>query len=137
MFQPKRVKFRKTHLGRLQGEAHSANTLAFGQFGLRAEESVWLTARQIEAARRAVVHYLKRGGQLWVRVFPDKSVTKKPQETRMGGGKGNPDYWAAAVKRGRVLLELGGVKEEEAREAFRLANHKLPIKTRFLRQENQ
>lgn len=137
MLQPKRVKFRKTHLGRLQGEAHSAKTLAFGQFGLVAEESVWLTAPQIEAARRAVVHHLKRGGRLWVRVFPQKSITKKPQETRQGGGKGNPDYWAAAVKRGRVLLELADVKEELARDAFRLASHKLPIKTRFISREGE
>jgi len=136
MLQPKRVKYRKTHLGRLRGKATSGNTLAFGDFGLQAEENAWITARQIEAARRSIVHYVRRGGKLWVRIFPDKAITKKPAETRMGGGKGSPEYWAAGVKRGRILFEIAGIKEEAAREAFRLASHKLPIKTRFVRRED-
>lgn len=132
MLQPKRVKYRKAHRGRLKGSAHKGNSIAFGEFGLRAEESAWLTARQIEAARRVFVRYLHRGGQVWIRVFPDKPVTKKPAETRMGSGKGAPDHWVAVVKRGRILFELAGVKESVALEAARLASHKLPIATSFV-----
>ena len=108
------------------------NTVAFGEFGLQAEEAAWITARQIEAARRAVVHYVRRGGKVWIRIFPDKPVTKKPAETRMGSGKGAPDHWVAVVKPGRILFEMAGVNEEVAREALRLGSHKLPIRTRFI-----
>ncbi|MEK7282037.1 MAG: 50S ribosomal protein L16 [Chloroflexota bacterium] len=133
MLQPSRVKYRKTHLGRLRGKAVRANTMAFGAYGLQAEKSCWLTARQIEAARRAITHHLKRGGTLWIRVFPDVSVTKKPAETRMGGGKGNPERWVMPVKAGRVIFELGNdVEKEVAEEAFRLAAHKLPAKTKLI-----
>lgn len=135
MLQPKRVKYRKVHLGRLRGKASAGNTLAFGDYGLQAQEVVWLTARQIEAGRRAITHHLSRGGQVWVRVFPQKSVTDRPPETRMGGGKGNPDYWAAAVKRGHIIFEIAGVEENLAREAFRLASHKLPLSTRVVVKE--
>ena len=137
MLQPKRVKHRKVHRGRLKGGAHSGNTVAFGDFGLRAEESAWVTARQIEATRRVFVRYLHRGGKLWIRIFPDKAVTKKPAETRMGGGKGAPDHWVAVVKRGRMMFELAGVKENLAREAVHLASHKLPIATSFAMKEGQ
>ena len=135
MLQPKRVKYRKVHRGRNRGKAHSGDTLAFGEFGLRAVEGVWLTARQIEAARRAIVHHLRRGGKVWVRIFPDKPISKKPAETRMGGGKGNLNHWVAVVKPGRMLFEVSGIKEEVAREAFHLASHKLPIRTEFCRKE--
>jgi large subunit ribosomal protein L16 len=135
MLQPKRVKYRKTHRGRRKGTAQAGNTLVFGEFGLQAAESVWLTARQIEAARRAIIHYLRRGVKLWIRVFPDKPVTKKPAETRMGSGKGNLDHWVAVVKPGRMLFEISGVKEEQAREAMRLASHKLPIRVKFIGKE--
>ncbi len=135
MLQPKRVKYRKVHRGRLKGKAHRGNTVSFGEFGLRAEGGAWITARQIEAARRVLVRYLRRGGQLWIRVFPDKAVTKKPAETRMGGGKGAPDHWVAVVKPGRIIFELSGIKEEVAREAVRLASHKLPITTSFATRE--
>ena len=135
MLQPKRVKYRKVHRGRLKGEAHSGNTIAFGDFGLRAEESAWVTARQIEAARRVFVRYLRSGGRLWIRIFPDKTVTKKPAETRMGSGKGAPDHWVAVIKRGRVMFELTGIEENVAREAVRLASHKLPIATSFATKE--
>ena len=137
MLQPKRVKYRKVHRGRLKGGAHSGTTLAFGDFGLRAEESAWLTARQIEAARRVFVRRLHHGGKLWIRVFPDKVVTKKPAETRMGSGKGAPDHWVAVVKRGRIIFELTGVKESAAREAAHLASYKLPIATSFATKEGQ
>lgn len=137
MLQPKRVKHRKVHRGRLKGVAYSGNTVAFGDFGLRAEESAWVTARQIEATRRVFVRYLHRGGKLWIRIFPDKAVTKKPAETRMGGGKGAPDHWVAVVKRGRMMFELAGVKENLAREAAHLASHKLPIATSFAMKEGQ
>jgi len=137
VLQPKRVKHRKVHRGRLKGEAHSGNAVAFGNFGLRAEESAWVTARQIEATRRVFVRYLHRGGKLWIRIFPDKAVTKKPAETRMGGGKGAPDHWVAVVKRGRMMFELAGVKENLAREAVHLASHKLPIATSFAMKEGQ
>jgi len=137
VLQPKRVKYRKVHRGRLKGAAHSGNTVAFGDFGLRAEESAWVTARQIEAARRVFVRYLRHGGKLWIRVFPDKSVTKKPAETRMGSGKGAPDHWVAVIKRGRIMFELVGIKEDVAQEAVRLASHKLPIATSFAAKEGQ
>ena len=127
MLQPKRVKYRKVHRGRLKGQANRGNFVAFGEFGMRAEESAWITARQIEAARRAFLRYLRRGGKLWIRVFPDKVVTKKPAETRMGGGKGAPDHWVAVVKRGRIIFELSGLREDVARKAIHLASYKLPI----------
>lgn len=133
MLQPKRVKYRKVHLGRLRGQASAGNTVVFGDYGLQAQESFWMTARQIEAGRRAITHYLRRGGKVWVRVFPDRSVTKKPQETRMGGGKANPEYWAAAVKRGRIIYEIGEVDEKTAQDALRLADDKLPIHTKMVR----
>ena len=135
MLQPKRVKYRKVHRGRRKGSANSGATIAFGDFGMRAEESAWLTARQIEASRRVFVRHLHRGGKIWIRVFPDKSVTKKPAETRMGSGKGAPDEWVAVVRRGRILFELADVKEDVASEATRLASHKLPIATSFVRRE--
>jgi large subunit ribosomal protein L16 len=132
MLMPKRTKFRKQHRGRMKGKELRGVTLAFGDFGLQALEPTWMTSRQIEAARRAIVRFIKRGGKLWIRVFPDHVVTIKGAETRMGGGKGAPDHWVAVVKPGRVILELGGVREDIAREALRLAAHKLPIKTQFL-----
>ncbi len=135
MLQPKRVKYRKTHGGHLRGKAHSGNTVIFGDFALQALAPAWITSRQIEAARRAITHHIRRGGNVWVRIFPDKPVTKKPTETRMGGGKGPPDHWVAVVKPGRVLFEMGGVSEEIAREAMRLAAHKLPINTKFMLRE--
>lgn len=133
MLMPKRVKYRKQQRGRLKGKASRGNTLEFGDYGLQALEPCWLTARQIEAARRAIVRHVKRSGKLWIRVFPDKPVTRKPAETRMGSGKGNVDHWVAVVKPGRIIFELAGVKEEVAQEAFRLAAHKLPIKTQFIK----
>ena len=135
MLQPKRVKYRKTHKGHRRGRAHAGNTIVFGDFGLQALESEWVTARQIEAARRAITHHIRRGGNIWIRIFPDKPVTKKPAETRMGSGKGPPDHWVAVVKPGRILFEMGGVSEEMAREAMRLASHKLPIDTKFILRE--
>ena len=135
MLQPKRVKYRKSHRGHRRGKAQTGNTLTFGDFGLQALESAWITSEQIEAARRAITRHIRRGGKVWIRVFPDKSVTKKPAETRMGGGKGPPDYWVAVVKSGRMLFEMGGVDEKIAREAMRLASHKLPIKGRFVVRE--
>ncbi len=135
MQQPKRVKFRKVHKGRRQGKAHSGNTIAFGDFGLQALEPAWLTARQIEAARRAITRYVRRGGNIWVCIFPDKPITKKAAETRMGSGKGAPDHWVAVVKPGRVLFEMAGVSETVAKEAMRLASHKLPIDTKFVARE--
>jgi len=135
MLQPKRVKFRKTHKGRRRGKAHLANTVAFGDFGLQALEPAWLTARQIEAARRAITHHVSRGGSIWVCVFPDKPITKKAAETRMGSGKGAPDHWVAVVKPGRILFEMAGVDEAVAKEAMRLASHKLPIDTKFVVRE--
>ena len=132
MLQPKRVKYRKTHKGHLRGKAQSGNTLVFGDFGLKATGSAWVTSQQIEAARRAITHYLRRGGKVWIRIFPDKSVTKKSAETRMGGGKGAPDHWVAVVKAGRILFEIGGVSEEAAIGAMTRASYKLPINTRFV-----
>ena len=135
MLQPRRVRYRKVHRGRRRGKAQAGNTMVFGDFGLQAQESAWITSRQIEAARRAIVHSVKRGGKVWIRVFPDKPVTSKPVETRMGSGKGSLDHCVAVVKRGRVLFEISGVKEEVAREAMRLATHKLPIQTKFVGRE--
>jgi len=132
MLQPKRVKYRKIQKGRTRGKANSGNIILFGEYGLQAVESAWLTARQIEAARRAITHHVHRGGNIWVRVFPDKSVTKKAAETRMGSGKGAPDHWVAVVKPGRMLFEMAGVGEQVAKEAMRLASHKLPIDTKFI-----
>ena len=135
MLMPKKVKYRKAQRGRMKGKAYAGSTIAFGEFGLQALEPCWMTSAQIEAARRAITHHVKRGGKLWIRIFPDKPVTKKPAETRMGGGKGNPEEWVAVVKPGRILFELAGVPEEIAREAMTLASHKLPIKTRFVKRE--
>ena len=135
MLQPKRVKFRKTQKGHRRGKANSGNTVVFGDFGLQALEPAWLTARQIEAARRAITHHVRRGANIWVCVFPNKPVTKKAAETRMGSGKGAPDHWVAVVKPGRILFEMAGVNEEVAKEAMRLASHKLPIDTRFVTRE--
>ena len=135
MLQPKRVKFRKTHKGTRRGKAQSGNTVVFGSFGLQAMENAWITDRQIEAARRAITRYIRRGGHVWIRIFPDKSVTKKPAETRMGGGKGSPDHWVAVVKAGRIMFEMAGVEEPVAKEAMRLAANKLPISTRFVTKE--
>lgn len=132
MLQPKRVKFRKFHKGRRKGTARSGDIVRFGDYGLQAEESVWLTARQIEAARRAITHYVRRGGKVYIRIFPDKSITKKPAETRMGSGKGAPDHWVAVVKRGRIMFEMGGVDESTAKEAMRLAANKLPVDSKFV-----
>ena len=135
MLMPKRVKHRRVHRGRMKGKAYSGNTITYGEYGLQATEPTWMTANQIEAARRAMTRYIKRGGNVWIKVFPDKPVTKKPAEVRMGSGKGAPEYWVAVVKPGRVLFEMGGVSEEIAREALRLAAMKLPIKTKFVVRE--
>jgi large subunit ribosomal protein L16 len=135
MLMPKRVKYRRVQRGRLKGKASRGNKVTNGQYGLVATEPAWITANQIEAARIAMTRYIKRGGQVWIKVFPDKSVTKKPAETRMGSGKGAPEQWVAVVKPGRVLFEIAGVPEELAREAMRLASHKLPIKCKFVTRE--
>ena len=132
MLMPKRVKYRRQHRGRMKGFAQKGNQLAYGEYGLQATEATWMTANQIEAARRAMTRYIKRGGNIWIKVFPDKPVSKKPAEVRMGSGKGAPEYWVAVVKPGRVLFEMSGVSEEVAREAMRLAAQKLPIKTKFI-----
>jgi large subunit ribosomal protein L16 len=132
MLMPKRVKYRKAHRGRMKGKAYRGADVSFGDYGLQALEPAWITSRQIEAARRAIVRHVRRGGKLWIRIFPDKPVTAKPAETRMGSGKGNVDHWVAVVKPGRVLFEITGVEEPAAREAFRLAAQKLPIKTQFV-----
>ncbi|MBN1190012.1 MAG: 50S ribosomal protein L16 [Dehalococcoidales bacterium] len=136
MLQPKRVKYRKTQKGNRRGKAHSGNTVAFGEFGLQAMENSWVTDRQIEAARRAITRYIRRGGNVWIRIFPDKSVTKKPAETRQGGGKGSPDHWVSIVKTGRIMFEMSGVDEPVAKEAMRLASNKLPLSTKFVTKEN-
>jgi large subunit ribosomal protein L16 len=136
MLLPKRTKYRKQHRGRMKGRAGRGNTLSFGEYGLQALEPCWMTSRQIEAARRAIVRHVKRGGKLWIRVFPDKPVTAKPAETRMGGGKGAVDHWVAVVKPGRMIFEIAGVPEEAARESMRLASHKLPIRTRFVSRQD-
>ncbi len=135
MLMPKRVKYRKQQRGRVRGKAHSGSTITFGQYGLKALEAYWITSRQIEAARIAITRHIKRGGKVWIRIFPDKPVTKKPAETRMGKGKGAPEFWVAVVKPGRVMFEIEGVTEDIAKEAMRLASHKLPIKTRFVSRE--
>ena len=132
MLQPKRVKFRKMQKGRRKGSAHSGDVVIFGDYGLQALQSAWITARQIEAARRAITHHIRRGGKVWIRMFPDTSITKKPAETRMGSGKGTPDHWVAVIKRGRIMFEMGGVDEAVAKEAMRLASNKLPLPTRFV-----
>lgn len=132
MLMPKRVKYRKQMRGRMAGRATRGAEVSFGEFGLQALEPCWMSSRQIEAARRAIVRYVRRGGKLWIRVFPDKPVTAKPAETRMGSGKGSVDHWVAVVKPGHVIFEIGGVSEEAAREAMRLAAHKLPIRTQFI-----
>ncbi len=131
MLMPKKVKYRKQQRGRMKGKAWRGHTVAFGDYGLKAMEPCWLTDRQIEAARVAITRFIKRSGRIWIRVFPDKPVTKKPQETRMGKGKGSPEYWVAVVRPGRILYEMEGVSEDVAREAMRLAGHKLPIRTKF------
>lgn len=136
MLLPKRVKYRRVQRGRLKGKATRGNQVNYGDFGLVALEPAWITSNQIEAARIAMTRYIKRGGQVWIKIFPDKPITEKPAETRMGSGKGAPEYWVAVVKPGRVLFELNGIPEETAREALRLASHKLPIKTKFLKREN-
>lgn len=135
VLQPRRVKYRKPHRGRMKGVATSGNRVTFGEFGLQALECAWITARQIEAARRAITHHCRRGGKVWIRIFPDKAVTKKPAETRMGSGKAAPDHWVAVVRPGRVLFEVAGVAPDLAKEALRLAGHKLPIGTRLLEHE--
>ena len=132
MLLPKRVKYRRVHRGRMTGKATRGNTLAYGEYGLVATEPAGITSNQIEAARIAMTRYTKRGGQVWIKIFPDKPVTKKPAETRMGSGKGSPEFWVAVVKPGRVMFEIAGVSEEVAREALRLASHKLPIKTKVI-----
>ena len=137
MLLPKRVKYRRVHRGRLTGKAYRGNTVTYGDFGLQALEPAWITSNQIESARIAMTRYIKRGGQVWIKIFPDKPITEKPAETRMGSGKGSPEYWVAVVKPGRVLFEIKGVPEETAREAMRLAMHKLPIKCKFIVKETQ
>ena len=132
---PKRTKFRKVHRGRMQGTAKGGSKVAFGDYGLQAVEPGWITARQIESARVAITRHIRRGGKVWITIFPDKPVTEKPAETRMGSGKGNPEDWVAVVKPGRIMFELAGVPVEVAREAMRLAGHKLPVKTRFVTRE--
>jgi large subunit ribosomal protein L16 len=137
MLSPKRTKFRKQQRGRMEGAASRGNTLDFGEFGLQALEPSWITARQIEAGRRAMTRYIRRGGKIWIRLFPDKPITMRPAETRMGSGKGAPEFWVAVVKPGRVMYEIGGVSEEIAREAMRLAAFKMPIKTKFITREKE
>ena len=137
MLMPKRAKYRKVQRGRMTGVASRGNKVSYGEFGIQALEPGWITGNQIEAARIAMTRYTKRGGKVWIKIFPDKPVTEKPAETRMGSGKGSPEYWVAVVKPGRVLFEIGGVSEEVAREALRLASHKLPCKTKFVARETK
>ena len=137
MLSPKRVKFRRVMRGRMKGKASRGNKVVYGEFGLQAQSPAWITSNQFEAARIAMTRYTKRGGQVWIKIFPDKPVTEKPAETRMGSGKGSPEYWVAVVKPGRILFEIGGVSEEVAREAMRLAMHKLPLKCKFVRKADQ
>lgn len=137
MLQPRRVKYRKMQRGRMGGKAQSGNQVTFGDFGIKALEPAWITARQIEAARRAITRHIRRGGQVWIRVFPDKPISKKPAETRQGGGKGSVDHWVVVVKPGRILFEVGGVPAETAKEALRLASRKLPITVRTIGREDQ
>ena len=136
MLLPKRVKYRRVHRGRMKGKASRGNTVTYGDWGLQATEPAWITSNQIEAARIAMTRYTKRGGKVWIKIFPDKPVTEKPAETRMGSGKGSPEYWVAVVKPGRVMFEIAGVSEDVAREALRLASHKLPIKTKIAKRED-
>ena len=135
MLLPKRVKYRRVQRGRMTGKATRGNTITYGEYGLQATEPAWITSNQIEAARVAMTRYIKRGGKVWIKIFPDKPVTKQPAETRMGSGKGSPEYWVAVVKPGRIMFEIAGVSEEVAREALRLASHKLPIKTKIVKRE--
>ncbi len=135
MLMPKRTKYRKVQKGRMQGNAKGGVQVSFGEYGLQAQERGWITSRQIEAARIAMTRKIKRGGKVWITIFPDKPITEKPAETRMGSGKGNPEYWVAVVKPGRVMFEMSGIDEELAKEALRLAAHKLPIKTKFVKRE--
>ncbi|MDC0835149.1 LSU ribosomal protein L16p (L10e) [Geitlerinema sp. FC II] len=137
MLSPKRTKFRKQQRGRLRGQATRGNKVDFGEYGLQALEPSWITSRQIEASRRAMTRYVRRGGKIWIRLFPDKPVTMRPAETRMGSGKGSPEFWVAVVKPGRIMFEIAGVPEETAREAMRLASFKLPIKTKFIKREGE
>ena len=136
MLLPKRVKYRRVQRGRMTGKATRGNFVSNGEFGLQATEPAWVTSNQIEAARIAMTRYIKRGGQVWIKIFPDKPITKKPAETRMGSGKGSPEFWVAVVKPGRVMFEIAGVPEATAREAMRLASHKLPLKTKFIVRED-
>ena len=136
MLMPKRVKFRRVQRGRLKGKALRGNTVSNGEFGLVALEPAWITSNQIEAARIAMTRYVKRGGKVWIKIFPDKPITEKPAETRMGSGKGSPEYWVAVVKPGRVMFEMAGITEEQAKEAMRLASHKLPIKCKFAKKSD-
>ena len=135
MLMPKRTKYRKMMKGRMTGKAYRGSTISFGEYGLQAVEPAWINSRQIEAARRSVTNYLKRGGKIWIRIFPDKPVTKKPAETRMGSGKGNPEYWVAVVKPGRIMFEISGVSREQAEEALRRAAMKMPMDCRFVVKE--
>ena len=135
MLMPKRVKYRRVQRGRLTGKALRGNTISNGSFGLMATEPAWITSNQIEAARIAMTRYVKRGGKVWIKIFPDKPITEKPAETRMGSGKGSPEYWVAVVKPGRIMFEMDGITEEQAREAMRLASHKLPIKCKFVKKD--
>ena len=137
MLMPKRVKYRRVQRGRLKGKATRGNKLAYGQYGLVALEPAWITSNQIEAARIAMTRYIRRGGKVWIKIFPDKPITEKPAETRMGSGKGSPEYWVAVVKPGRIMFEMNGVAPEVAREAMRLASHKLPIKCKFITRETE
>ena len=135
MLMPKRTKYRRVHRGRLKGKASRGNTVTYGDYGLQALEPAWITSAQIEAARIAMTRYIKRGGKVWIKIFPDKPITEKPAETRMGSGKGSPEYWVAVVKPGRIMFEMNGVSEADAKEAMRLAMHKLPIKCKFVKKE--
>jgi large subunit ribosomal protein L16 len=137
MLSPRRTKFRKQQRGRMKGMATVGNEISFGDFALQALEPCWITSRQIEASRRAMTRYIRRGGKIWIRIFPDKPVTMRPAETRMGSGKGNPEFWVAVVKPGRILFEVAGVPEATAREAMRLAQYKLPIKTKFIARQSE
>ncbi len=137
MLLPKRVKYRRVHRGRLKGVASRGQFISNGEFGLQALEPCWITSNQIEAARIAMTRYTKRGGKVWIKIFPDKPITEKPAETRMGSGKGSPEYWVAVVKPGRILFEMAGIPEETAREALRLAAHKLPLKTKFVKRDSE
>ena len=137
MLLPKRVKYRRVHRGRMKGKASRGNTVTYGEYGLQALEPAWISSNQIEAARIAMTRYTKRGGKVWIKIFPDKPITEKPAETRMGSGKGSPEYWVAVVKPGRVMFEIAGVSEEVAREALRLASHKLPVKCKFVKREQE